>query len=99
MLRYDNGAVLIKQCLDKFTCNKRPQVLDALAYPDKPDRKRLFIVALPRDSGDHSAFGGTIQFSDDEAGQAERIIEGFNLGNGVLPGIRVEHQQSFMRRT
>ena len=41
----------------------------------------------------HAALGRAVELGQDQAGDAERIVEGLDLRQGVLAGVGVEHQQ------
>ena len=51
------------------------------------------------DGGNDAAFGGAIQFGDDQAGKPQRIIEGFDLHYRILAGVGVQHQHHLVRRS
>ena len=44
-----------------------------------------------------AAAGIAVEPGHDDAGDAERVVEGFGGGDGVLAGHRVDHQQGFHR--
>ena len=54
--------------------------------------KRIGHRMLARDRGDGTALGGAVELGDDEAGEAERLVEGLHLAHRVLPGVGVDHE-------
>src|SRR5690242_13416453 len=90
---------LVKHSLDKFRCHERPQIIYALAHSYEADRQWRFLLALPGDCGNDTPLGGTVEFGDDKASQAKRVIKSVHLIDGILPSVGVEHQQRFMGRT
>ena len=48
--------------------------------------------------GQHAAFGSAVEFGDDQAGEAQRFVKRFDLRQGVLPGVAVDHQKYFVGR-
>ena len=50
------------------------------------------------DGADHAALGRAVELGEDQAGEAERVVEGLHLRERVLPGVRVEHEQHLVRR-
>ncbi len=50
------------------------------------------------DRRQHAALGGAIELGDDQPGEAERLVEGLDLGQRVLAGVAVDHQQHLVRR-
>ena len=49
--------------------------------------------------GEHPAFGRAVKLGDDQAGQAQSLIKSFDLGQRILTGVAINHQQNFMRRS
>jgi hypothetical protein len=45
----------------------------------------------------HAALGCAVELGDDEAGQAQCIVKSAHLGQGVLAGVAVNHQEHFLR--
>jgi hypothetical protein len=45
-----------------------------------------------------AALGRAVELGDDEAGQRDRLVEGLDLSQRVLPDVGVEHQQHLVRR-
>src|SRR5207247_2364012 len=78
---------LTNQRLGEIARDERAQVVDVFAYADEQKRNG----PLPRDRANHPALGGAIELGDDEAGEAERVVEGLDLRERVLPGVGVEH--------
>src|SRR3954451_8077524 len=59
------------------------QILDLLAHADEVNRNR----PLPRDCRENAALRRAVELGDDEAGEAERVVESLDLCERVLPGI------------
>ena len=64
-----------------------------IADTDEADRFR----ALARNRRDDAALGRAVEFGEHQTRHVDRLVEGFDLLQRVLPEIRVEHEQGFVR--
>src|SRR5439155_16784518 len=74
---------------DELGGDEGTQVVDALPHPDEPEWHR----AGSRNGCNHAALGGAVELRQDEPAQSQRGVEGRHLGERVLSGVRVEHEQ------
>ena len=77
------------------------QVFQTLAHANEVDRHSRASAALaftrPQgNSSQHTALGRAIEFGDDQAGQPQGLVKGLHLGQRVLAGVAVNHQQHLM---
>ena len=49
-------------------------------------------------SGQHTAFGRAIELGDDQTGELQCLVKGFDLRQRILSGVAVDDQKDFMRR-
>jgi len=82
------GASVAQQGIHKVPYREGAQIVDAFPHADKADG----LGALAGNGGDDPALGGAVQLGQHQAGDVERLIEGFHLSQGVLADIGVQHQ-------
>ena len=86
------------EALDEITGDKRTKIIHPLAHADERDGHLPFPPGLRcRDGGNDPALGRTIELGQDETGQADRLVEGVELGQPVLPGVGIQHQPHGVR--
>ena len=68
--RLNRSRCLAEQCVGEFFRAERLQILDLLADADEIHRNRT----LPCDRGENTALRRAVEFGDDQAGEAERVM-------------------------
>src|SRR6188768_800413 len=83
-----------QQGIDELPCHERSQVVDALPDPDELERDGMLLCYSRHDA----ALGAPVELGDDQAGEPDRRIERLDLGEAVLPGVRIQHEEYLVRR-
>src|SRR4029077_8711150 len=92
---------LTNQRLGEVFRHEGAKVVDVFAHADEEERDWPLLGILGsrmRDGADHAALRRAVELGQDEAGQAERLVERLDLRERVLPGVGVEDEQHLMRR-
>lgn len=88
------GAVGAEHGLDEGGRVKGLEVVDLLADADQLDGDAQGVL----DVKDDAAFGGAVQFGQDQTGDIGCLVEGFSLRDSVLAGAGVQDQECFVWR-
>ena len=78
----------------KSPASKGLKIVNALADPDGMHRQPV----LGGDGDQDAAAGGAVELGHDEAGDAGALAEDVDLGERVLAGGGIEHQEHGVRR-
>ena len=79
---------------DRPATKKSLAVFDCFADADETYRNAMSAC----NRRDHPAFCGAVELGQHQPRDAERIVERFHLVERILAGVRIEHEQDFMRR-
>ena len=80
---------LLEQRRDERLRVERQQVLRLLPHPDEPDRDAELLLDREHDA----ALRGRVELGQDDARQADRVVERLRLGEAVLAGGGVEDEE------
>src|SRR6478735_11990126 len=82
-------AALVEQGGDEGLGVEREEVLGLLPHADEPDRD----AELALDGEHDAALGGRVELREHHAGEADGLVERLRLGEPVLAGRGVEHEE------
>ena len=90
----DPAAAQAKSAATNASGSNGQEVADLSPTPTKPDRDLSRVL----DGEDDAALGRRVELGQDDAGQADRLVERLRLGEAVLAGRGVEHEERLRAR-
>lgn len=85
----------LHQVIDVSLAIEQREVVDLFAGADEAGGKAELIL----NGYDNAAFAAAVEFGDNEAGQADGLLEFARLRERVAAGCRIDHQERFVRRS